>query len=177
MEDNTAKQLKKLKKELHTKKEGVHDLKELVKKEIDRDFPLNLMDFSERELESQMDEYFSLLNKSVDPVPDKISITSHRRWIGKPVVWIKRILLKTTRPYITLILDKQKTFNQKCIDLYQNLIIHQKRYHEKISHIEERIGDCEVQLEVISKKLDDISANVEQHGTDSSSGEPEKTNT
>jgi hypothetical protein len=177
MENNIAKEITKLKKELHKKKEEVRDLKELVKKEIDREFPSDPIDFSEKELESQMDEYISLLNKSVDPVPDKTSVISHRRLIGKPIVWIKRILLKMTRSYITIILDKQKEFNHKCIALYQNLIIHQKKYHEKISHIEERIGECEVHLNVISKKLEEIDANLVQHRTDTSPGESEKENT
>ena len=176
MENNIAKEITKMKNEFHKKKEKVRDLKELVKKEIDREFPSDLKDFSEKELGSQMDEYISFLNKSVDPVPDKTSITSHRRLIGKPVVWIKRILLRMTRSYITLIMDKQKAFNQKCIALYQNLIIHQKKYHEKISHIEERIGECEVHLNVISKKLKEIDANLVQHRTDTSPDKPEKEN-
>lgn len=165
-----------MKKELHKKKQEVRDLKELVKKKIDREFPSDLKDFSEKELGSQMDEYISLLNKSVDPVPDKTSITSHRRLIGKPVVWIKRTLLKMTRSYITLILDKQKAFNQNCIALYHNLIIHQKKYHDKISHIEERIGECEVHLNVISKKLEEIETNLVQHRTDASPDKPDKEN-
>jgi len=177
MENNIKKEITKMKKELHKKKEEIRDLKELVKKEIDREFPSDLKDFSEKELGSQMDEYISLLNKSVDPVPDKTSITTHRRLIGKPVVWIKRIMLKITGSYITLILDKQKAFNQKCIALYQNLIIHQKKYHEKISHLEERIGECEVHLNVISKKLEEIDANLVQHRTDAYLGKPEKEKT
>jgi len=176
MEHNIAKEITKMKKEMHKKKEEIHDLKELVKKEIDREFPSDLKDFSEKELESQMDEYISLLNKFVDPIPDKKSITSDRKLIGKPIVWIKRILLKITRFYITLILDKQKEFNQKCIALYQNLIIHQKKYHEKISNIEEKIGECEVHLNVISKKLEEIDSNLIQHRTDTSLGKPEKEN-
>lgn len=176
MEKNIAKEITKMKNEFHKKKEEVRDLKELVKKEIDREFPSDLKNFSEKELGSQMDEYISFLNKSVDPVPDKTSITSHRRLIGKPVVWIKRILLRMTRSYITLIMDKQKAFNQKCIALYQDLIIHQKKYHEKISHIEERIGECEVHLNVISKKLEEIDANLVQHRTDTSPDKPEKEN-
>ncbi|UCE39830.1 MAG: hypothetical protein JSV17_10100 [Candidatus Aminicenantes bacterium] len=177
MENNITKEMEKLKKELHKKKEEVHDLKELVKNEIDKDYPSNLEDFSERELESQLDEYLSLLNKYVDPVPDKTSITSHRRLIGTPVVWIKRIFLKITKSYITHILGKQKIFNQKCVALYQNLIIHQKKYHDKISQIEERIGECEVHLEVIAKKLEEISANLDQNRADTSPGKPDKENT
>ena len=176
MDNNIAKEITKMKKELHKKKKEIRNLEELVKKEIDREFPSDLKNFSEKELGSQMDEYISLLNKSVDPVPDKTSITSHRRLIGKPVVWIKRILLKMTRSYITLILDKQKTFNQHCIALYQNLIIHQNKYHEKISHIEERIGECEVHLNVISKKLGEIDVNLVQHRTDTSPDKPKKEN-
>jgi predicted nucleic acid-binding Zn-ribbon protein len=177
MENNIAEQMENLKKELRKKKDEIQDLKELVKTDIDRDFPSNPKDFSARELESQMDEYHSLLDRYVDPMPDKTSFTSHRKRIGMPIVWIKRILLKMTRPYISIILERQKIFNQKCMDLYQNLILHQKKYHDKISRVEERIGEFEVHLEVLQKKLEKISPNGEQQGIQSSPDRTEKENT
>lgn len=168
MKNDIAEELAKLKKELRKKKEEIQDLKKWVKKEIDRDFSLDPEDHSERELETLMDEYHSLLEQSADPVPDKTSITSHRKGIGKFIVWIKRILLRMTRSYISLVLRKQKTFNQKSLALSQNLIIHQKKYHEKISRIEERIGECEVQLRVVSEKLELMSTNPKQPGNGNS---------
>ena len=171
MKNDIAKELEKLKKELQRKKEEIHDLKKWVKKEIDKDYPYDLEDFSERELASLMDEYHSLLDQSVDPVPDKTSITSHRKGIGKTIVWIKRILLKMSRSYIALILEKQKSFNQKCVGLFQSLIIHHKKYKDKIDHIEEQLGECQVRLRIMSKKIEEMSARFEQHGT---GGPPEK---
>jgi hypothetical protein len=56
------------------------------------------------------------------------------------------------------------------------MIIHQKKYHEKISHIEERIGECEVHLNVISKKLEEFDANLVQHRTGTSPDKTKKEN-
>lgn len=172
--NNIADEIEKLKKDLYKKKEEVHDIKQLVKKKIDREFSSDIEELSVRELVSQMDENHSLLNRLVDPFPDKEFIRSHRKRIGKPVVWFKRILLKITRPYITLILDKQKLFNQACVDLFQNLMVHQKRYHQKIIQIEERIGSCEVQMEAMAKRIEDLSMESDKDETDSPSGQAEE---
>jgi archaellum component FlaC len=156
--NDIAKEVEKLKQELRQKKEEIHDLKKWINKEIDRDFSSDLEDFSTKELESLTDEYHALLDQDVDPVPDKTSITSHRKGIGKPVVWMKRFLLKMTRSYIALILGKQKSFNQKSVVLYQSLLVHQKKYHERINHIEERLGECEVRLRNMAKQLEEMTA-------------------
>lgn len=166
MENDITKELEKLKKELSKKKEEIQDLKQWVKKEIDQDRISDIADFSERELESLMDEYHSLLDRTADPVPDKRSITSHRKGIGKPIVWMKRILLNWTKPFLNLILDKQKVFNRKSIELSQALILHQKRYHERISLIDERLGECEVDLKIMSKKIEELSGRCEGFRSD-----------
>ena len=166
MHNDIEKQIAKLKEELRQKREKIQDLKELIKKEIDRDFPLPLEDFSGKELESRMDEFHSLLDRSSDPVPDKTSIASHRKGIGKAIVWGKRVLLRMTKPYVTLVLGKQKFFNQKSLALYQSLILHQKKYQERINDIEERLGECEVLLRDIIKKLQEMAKNSGRAGSD-----------
>lgn len=163
MEKNFKKEMMKLKKELYENKEEIRDIKKLVNKEIDKEIPVNLEDFSEKELEASMDEQLSYLDEAVNPFPDKTCITSHRKIIGKPIVWIKRFLLRTTNVYITLVLDRQKKFNQKCVALYQTLIRHQKKYRKKINQIEERISESEVRLDVISRKLAELDANGKQN--------------
>jgi len=162
MEENIKKEMIKIKKELYKKKEEIRDIKTLANKEIDRELPPDLMDFSERELESQLEEHLSYLNQHLDPSPEKMSITSHRKIIGKPIIWIKRILLKITGAYVTHIFEKQKTFNQKCADSYQILLLHQKRHRKKNNQVEERISECEVHLEIVSRKLEELDAKLGQ---------------
>ncbi len=156
MGKNIAKEMERLKKEIYQKKEEIRDIKKLVHQEIDREFPPNLEDFSERELETRMEEQLSFLDKSVNPMPDKMSLSSHRKIAGRPIIWLKRILLKFTHAYISLILGKQKIFNQKCVALYQTLIFHQKKNRKKITLIEERVSECEVHLDVISRELKEL---------------------
>ena len=152
-----------LKKELYDKKEEIQDINELVKKDIDKKLHSPLEDFSERELESLLDEHHSILAKSVNPLPEKLIIPSHRKIFGKPIVWIKRRLLNVVRAYITPIMVKQTAFNQKCVELYQTLILHQKKLRKKTNHTEERVNECEAHLDIISKKLKELDKKIEQN--------------
>jgi len=156
MEDNIKKELRKIKGELYKKKEKIRDIAVLANKEIDRDPVPNFTDFSERELESRLDELISFLNQYVDPLPDRMSVTSHRKIIGKPIVWIKRIFFRIAGVYFTHVLEKQKIFNQKCVDSFQILKLHQKKQQEKIGSAGERIAECEVLLEIVLKKIEEL---------------------
>ena len=132
MEKTITKEMIKLKKELYKKKEEIREIKKLVNKEIDQELPFNAADSSERELETLLEDHFSFLEKSIDPLPDKTSLTSHRKIIGKPIIWIKRIFLKITSVYISLILDKQKKFNQQSIVFFRAILLRIRRNRRKI---------------------------------------------
>jgi hypothetical protein len=165
VEKNFTKEMPKLKKELYEKKEEIHDINKLVNKDIDRELHSPLEDFSERELESLMDEQHSFLANSVNPLPEKMVVTSHRKTIGKPIIWIKQRLLNVVSAYayIKPIMVKQTAFNQKCVELYQTLILHQKKFRKKINHIEERVSECEAHLDIISNKLKEFDSKFEQN--------------
>jgi hypothetical protein len=153
------KELQRLKEEIGQKKQKVHDIKELVRKEIDLEFFPPLEELSEKELEPYFDKYLSLLEGSLDPHPDKKSLTSHRKILGKPIILMKQFLLRMTGvyTYTSLFLEKQKNFNQQSFALYRALLGRLRKNTEKIKHIEERIIDCEVNLMTLSKKLKDLS--------------------
>ena len=163
MEKNFKKDMARLKKDLYEKKEKIQDIRKLVNKEIDRELPIRLEEFSEKELEARMNEQLSYLDEAVNPFPEKTQVTSHRKIIGKPIVWLKRFLLRSTNVYITLILDKQRKFNQRCVALCQTLILHQKKYRKKINQIEERISENELRLDGLTKKLEELDANGKQN--------------
>ncbi len=156
MEDKIKKELMKIKSELYKKKEKIRDIAALANQEIDRNLVSDFMDLSERELESRLEEHISFLNEYVDPLPDRMSITSHRKIIGKPIVWIKRVFFKIAGIYFIHVLEKQKIFNQKCVDSYQVLRLQQKKYREKLDSAGERIAECEVLLEVVFKKVEEL---------------------
>ena len=162
MEKNIADKMKKLKNEIYEKKENIRDIQTLVNKEIDKEWNADVTDFSERELESRMDENISFLSDHANPIPEITSWKSHRKIIGKPIIWGKRIIFRFASAYFTHILEKQKTFNQKCLESFQILKLHQKKRQQKISGIEERIGECDMQLKALTKKLEELEAMLDQ---------------
>jgi hypothetical protein len=157
MDESIAKEIEKLKKDIGLKKERIQDIKKLANKEIDRSFPSDLEELSEKELDSYLEEYLGSLDKSFDPTPDKMSFTSHRKILGKPIILLKRLLLKASGVYINLILDKQKKFNQQSIVFYRALLLRIRRNQSKIKHLEQRISECEANLVIFSKKLEELS--------------------
>lgn len=159
MEKTIKKEINKIKSELYQKKETILDIKKLINEDIDEELTSNLSDYSERELETQLGEFLSFLDRSVDPIPDKSQITSHRKIIGKPIVWAKRILLKISRPYLSFIFEKQKANNEKYRDLFKTLIFHQRMIRRKVNRTEKRIGDCEVELVIAKRKIEQNLSN------------------
>lgn len=158
MENKIEQELKKLKKELMEKKAEFREIKDLLNEEIDREIPVSIEDLSERELESLLDEYHAQLARSANPLPEKIDVTSPRKIFRKPVIWIKRRLINVVNAYITPIMVSQTTFNRKCVELSQSLILQQKNLRKKINHIEERLKECESHLDIISKRLEELDA-------------------
>ncbi len=154
------KEIQKLKEEIDHKRQDIHDIKELIRKEIDREFFPSLEELSEKELEPYFEKFLSLIDKSFDIIPDKKSLTSHRKILGKPIILLKQFLLRMTGvyTYTSLFLEKQQDFNQHSLALFRALLARLRKNAEKIKHIEERINDCEVNLVTLSKKIKD-SAN------------------
>jgi len=162
MEETIVKEIQRLKKEMYKRKEEISDIKKLVNKEIDREFYSNLSELSEKELETYIEECLSSINRNIDPKPEKKSITSHRKILGKPIILIKRVLLKIIGFYIDLILDKQTQFNQQSVALYQALLLRLRQNKERIKQIEEKVSDCEENLDIILDKLKDLHLSLEQ---------------
>ena len=155
--------MEKIKKELFEKKEAMGDINQLVKNDIDRKRPSPLEDFSERELESLLDEHHAFLAKSFNPLPEKMVVTSPRKIMGQPIVWMKKRLLNVVNAYIMPILEKQTVFNQKSVEFYQALIVHQKKLQKKVNRMEEKISECEAHLDIIEKNLKELETKFEQN--------------
>ena len=150
------KEIEKLKNDLFKEKETIHKIEKLIHKKIDREFPINIWELSEKELEIYIGEYILLLNKKINIKPDEKSITSHRKIIGGAIVFIKKMLVKFIHPYTNLLLDKQIEFNQHIFNLCQAVIIQQKSCKEKVEKIGDRISDCEEELVIVRNILEEI---------------------
>jgi len=161
MED-LAREIQRLRAELEKKKEEIQDLRKLVNKEIDRDFPPDLDAFSEKELDTFIRELISSSKDFTETKPDLKPIKSHRKTIGKPVVLLKRILLETTFDNLELFLDKQMQFNRQSIDLGRALFLRLRVEKERMEKVEERIIACEENLVILKSKLEDLRAGLEE---------------
>jgi len=162
MEKPIAEEIRRLKEELDKKKGEIEDIKDLVNKEIDRPFPPRVEDFSERELETYLAEYIPLIKNRIDSRPEKELITSHRKILGKPIIFLKRILLKTMIYYNDIFLAKQIQFNQQSVDLYQAVLLRVKRDKERMKQIQEKISACEENLTVLEAKLEALHASLKE---------------
>jgi hypothetical protein len=153
MDERIIKEIDRLKEEIYRQKEKAADIKELVKEEIHRDFPVNFWELSERELDNEMGMRLSFLNDNIDTRPEARSITSHRRIIGKPIVLIKRLVLKITGFYTNTILEKQRSLNEQLVAFHLASFIRFRHNERKIKEILEKIKALEENQELILDRL------------------------
>ncbi|MCK4763122.1 MAG: hypothetical protein KAW12_13080 [Candidatus Aminicenantes bacterium] len=149
-------EITRLKKEIYARKEAAAGIKELLKSEIDRDFPVDLWELSPRELDDRMGLRLSFLNDDIDTRPDPAAITSHRRILGKPIVFVKKIIMKFFGAYTNSILDKQRHFNEQLVVFHLGSFIRFKENERKLKEIEERISEFEENQELALDELKNI---------------------
>lgn len=152
MNEESKKEIQEIKTKIRQEKEKITDIKQLSLKEIDREFQPSVWELSEKELEIFIVEYLSDLTQNLDTRPDKKSITSHRKVVGKMIVWLKRILFKMGAAYSNVLLDKQVQFNQKVVELLQGFFLRQTELEKKISKLEKRVRDCEENIVIANDK-------------------------
>jgi hypothetical protein len=162
MMEDSAREIQRLRAALEKKKEEIQDLRRLVNKEIDRDFPPDLDAFSEKELDTFIRELILSGKDFTESKPDLKPIKSHRKSIGKPIVLLKRMLLETTFDNLDLFLDKQVRFNRQSADLGRALFLRLRIEKERLEKVEERIIACEESLVILKSKLEDLSAGLEE---------------
>lgn len=147
MKEKTAKEIQRLKDDIFGRKKNIYDIEKLVNKEIDKEIPVDLLGFSEKEFESYIQEWFSKKYPKLEF--DFKYITSHRKILGKPIVLIKRLVLKLIEFYLNKIIKKQTHINQQPLVLFQN----SKHNKEIISQIMEILGDSNENLAIMVVKL------------------------
>lgn len=154
MDDAIIKEIKRLKAEIFKQKEKITDIKELVNCEIERDFHIDLWELSEKELDNEMGKRLSFLNDDIDTRPDSKSVTSHRKILGKPIVFIKRIIMKLASVYTNSILEKQRRFNEQLVAFHLASFIRFRQNEKNIKEIKERLKIVEEEQEILMEQLD-----------------------
>ncbi len=146
MDEHIVKELDRLKEELALKRESIRDIEQLVKRPIDREFELDLWQLSPRELDAEMGDRLSALNDSIDPRPTRDSITSHRRLLGKPIVMMKKMMMRLLQPAIDTMLEKQRQFNQQAVAFHLASFIRMRQNEQTIKELEETLAELDHRL-------------------------------
>jgi hypothetical protein len=152
MDAESKKEIQEIKAKILREKEKITDINQLIHKEIDREFQPSVWELSEKELDIYIAENLSVLSQNWDTRPDKKSISSHRKVMGKLIVRIKRILFKMGTAYSNVLLDKQVQFNQKVVELLQGVFLRQAELEKKISKLEKKVRDCEENIVIANDK-------------------------
>jgi len=162
MDETIDREVKRLKEDLLRRKEEVGDLRELVKKEIDREFEPDPMDLTERELEPFIEKSLTAVKDNLVLNAEPQALTSHRRFFGRPVLYFKSVFMNWADLYTKMILDKQNRYNRHSFELLKVLVLRSRWSREKLKELEERLGECEESLAVMISKTQDLEARLEQ---------------
>ncbi len=153
-------EIESLRRELEEKKRQIRGLEKLVRGAIDRDFPLEVGEFSERELEDYFRDAVSPLKQVLDPRPGPKSVRSHRKIIGAPIVFLKRLFLRLSGFYTHLLLDEQVQFNRRSAELTEALVTRVRHYRERLEQAEEKVAAFEESLVILKNKLEDLRSRL-----------------
>jgi hypothetical protein len=149
-----------LRRELEAKKKEIRSLEKLVCGTIDRDFPLEVGEFSERELEDYFRDAVSPLKQVLDPRPGPKSVKSHRKIIGTPIVFLKRLFLRLFGFYTHLLLDEQVKFNRRSAELTEALVTRVRHYQKRVEQAEDKVAAFEESLVILKNKLEDLRSRL-----------------
>ncbi|MCU0288655.1 MAG: hypothetical protein MUF15_19960 [Acidobacteria bacterium] len=153
---NLANEINRLKEEIFIRKETLSSIAELIKKEIDRDFRIDLWELSDKELDHEMACRLTFLNDDIDPRPNPAAITSHRKILGKPIVFIKRLIIKIAGAYANALLEKQRRFNEQLVNFHLASFIRFRRNETKISEIETKLKSFAEDHEMLLDELEKL---------------------
>lgn len=160
MDESIEKEIRRLKDGLLKKKAEVEDIRALVNREIDRDFQPEVLDLTERELEPVIEKALadireSLVLKAVPP-----ALKSHRKFFGRPVLFLKRTFMTWADIYFQPFLDRQNRLNRSSFDLLKVLLLRSRWSKEKLKDLEARLGECEAKLVVMISRMEDLQVRL-----------------
>jgi len=162
MDETAEREIRRLKDDLLKKKGEIEDLRALVNREIDREFQTEALDLTERELEPFIEKSLRDMKDNLILKADPGTLKSHRRILGRPVLFLKRTFMTWADVYFKMTLKKQSLYNQSTFDLLKVLILRSRWSKEKLKDLEKRLAGCEESLVVVIHRLDDLRERLEK---------------
>ncbi len=170
MENPLEKEVQRLKDELAKKRAEIQDIARLVGEEIDRRFSLHPVELSERELDSLVTEKLEIAKQSIDINLKPEELTSHRKILGRPILFLKRKFMRIIRFYTELLASKQNRFNDNTTALLEAIYTHSKRQRQELRDVQEKISRLEETVVLFLARLKEIK---EEMGRKKSEGSKE----
>ncbi len=81
-----------------------------------------------------------ILDADADCLPGG-PITSHRPLLGKPLVWLKKIMRRLTAPYSSMLLQKQNRLNRELVTFQLLTFLKFRHLDGRLREIEEKMAD------------------------------------
>lgn len=152
-----------LKEELIRQKEQVKEIKDLIGKEIETHYKVDLWELSEKELDQEMGKLLTSLNEDIDCLsPQKI--TSHRKIIGSFIVLAKKIITRITRLVLEAYLERQRRFNENAVRFQLASFIRLRRMEQKLEGIEKIVTEMEEQQDTLLDAIRSLSERLGENG-------------
>jgi BMFP domain-containing protein YqiC len=162
MNKTVERDIRKLKSDLMKKKEEIDDIRALINREVDREFQPEALDLAERELEPFIEKTLAEVKESLALKAEPETLKSHRRILGRPVLFFKRIFMNWVHVYARMILDRQNRYNRSSFDLLKVVLLRSRWSKEKLKDLEARLAECEETLAVMINRVEDIQARQER---------------
>ncbi len=145
-----------LKEELILQKEQVKEIKDLIKKEIETHYKVDLWELSPKELDQEMGNLLSLLNEDINCliVPE---VASRRKRLGIYIGFMKRVIKRIIRPILELYLEKQSRFNEGAVRFQLASFIRFRRMEQKLEGIERMLTEIEEQQNALLDAIKSLS--------------------
>lgn len=128
--DDIKKTLRELKVLYDAEREKLDGIDALAGGPVDREIAIDFWKLSNAEIEREMWNRLTLLDEDADCLPEG-TIVSHRPILGKPIVFLKKIIRALTRPYTSMLLQKQNRLNRELV-AFQLLTFLKLRQLEKM---------------------------------------------
>jgi hypothetical protein len=136
-----------LKKELAEEIQRTESIERLIGERIDEPAPAEgeLWGLTDYELEKVMWNEFLRLDKNKDCLSTE-NILSHRKKIGRLLVFLKKFFFRITRPYSSLILNQQGRFNRELMTFLLSTHLSLQKIKERLKSLEEQAGRLEGEI-------------------------------
>jgi hypothetical protein len=139
MNEDIKQDIARVKEKLEKERDKVKDIRELIKREIDREYPLDFNELSETELDQEMGKRVIFLNENLNII-NKINQKTGNKLL-KLLLFI---------PYsIQLMVTKPVTIMKNYLQLNHILLVRLKKMNERLDQIEDQLKDIEGNQELL----------------------------